>query len=187
LAETDPRVQRAAAQLIWTGVYYEVRVAVDLLAEAIAPQYDAAVQQTLIFDQLTGMLSRYRRMGHEVSVVPPNYVPLVLCLRVCVAATAERGRVKPAIEGVLSAVTLPGGKRGFFHPDNLTFGQTIDQSRLVALVQAVPHVTSVTVLEFRRQSDPPGAVAVELTTGPLEVPQLDGTHGKLKLELVGGR
>ena len=105
------------------------------------------------------------------------------CSRICVGAHAERGRVKAAIEGVLGTAALPGGKRGLFHLDNLTFGQVLDKSVFIAAVQAVPGVVSVTVCEFRRTADPPGGAAAELTVGPLEVPEL----GALKLELEGGR
>jgi hypothetical protein len=38
---------------------------------------------------------------------------------------------------------------GFFHPDNLTFGEGVYLSKLVAAAQAVPGVEGVTVKTFR--------------------------------------
>jgi predicted phage baseplate assembly protein len=192
LAKTDDRVRDAGARLRWLGTHYEVLVVVDLFAEAISPALDAGVQQQIVYGQIEAMLNRYRRIGHEVYVVGPVYVPLLLRLSICVSPNVERGRVKAAVEAVLGANLLPGGKSGFFYADNLTFDQTIETSALIALVQAVPGVTSVVVLEFRRLADAPGGAPPELPFGPLEIPQLeaDSQHpelGQLLLQLEGGR
>jgi hypothetical protein len=86
------------------------------------------------------------------------------------------------------------GTLGFFHPDNLTFGEGIYLSKLVAAVQAVSGVESVYVTRFERlgEGDQGERDAGLLPLGPLEIAQLDNDpnfpeHGKLSLTLGGGR
>jgi len=89
---------------------------------------------------------------------------------------------------------LPDGRRGFFHPDNLTFGQPIQLSRIVAAAQAVPGVESVVVTRLERSFAGPNQ---EIETGilpisPLEVARLDNDadrpeNGRLRINVRGGR
>jgi hypothetical protein len=89
---------------------------------------------------------------------------------------------------------LSNGKLGFFHPDNLTFGQSIAVSTLVALAQTVQGVQSATVTQLERFGEGPNGELGQgiLPIGPLEVAQLDNDpslpeHGRLTLIMRGGR
>ena len=186
LAEAHPEVQRAAATLRWTGSGYLARVAIDPVgSEAPDPGLLQAIEEEL---------ERARRINHDVEVVPAHYVPLELVLTVCVAPHYLRGHVKAAVLELLSNRILPDGRRGFFHPDNLTFGQSIEASALVALVMGVEGVENVRIdrlvrTDRRRGS---GLVGGELRIGPLEVAQLDNDpnfpeRGTLRVNPRGGR
>jgi len=50
---------------------------------------------------------------------------------------------------------MTDGKLAFFHPDNLTFGDGIYSSRLMAAAQAVPGVESVIVNKLERLFEGP--------------------------------
>jgi hypothetical protein len=83
---------------------------------------------------------------------------------------------------------------GFFHPDNLTFGQGVLLSRLVAAAQAVPGVESVRVTRLERLGEGPnGEIETGLLPlGPLEIARLDNdpsmpVNGRLELAMRGGR
>lgn len=180
------RVQRAAAVLCWNGIGPEVVVAIDALG-----QLEPA--PTLLCE-IERHLERYRRMGHDVHVAAAQAVPLDVGLSVCVRGGYLRGHVKAALLDALGNRLLPGGRRGFFHPDSLSFGQGIYLSRLVASTQAVEGVESVRVNRFERlYKGPNGEIdAGVLPLGPLEVARLDNDpgfpeHGRLILNLEGGR
>jgi hypothetical protein len=138
-------------------------------------------------------------MGHDLVVNPAHYVPLEIEMTICVLPQYLRGHVEAALLDVFSNRTLPNGQLGFFHPDNLTFGQGIYLSRLVATAQAVTGVQSVLVTKFQRLFAAPAGVidrvALEsgiLTLNSPEVAQLDNDpsfpeHGRLTLTLGGGR
>jgi hypothetical protein len=95
---------------------------------------------------------------------------------------------------VFGSRDLAGGRRGFFHPDNLSFGEAVHLSRLVAAAQEVEGVESVTVKRLQRLDEGPRGELEEglLPLGPLEVARLDNDpnfpeHGRLVLEVRGGR
>jgi len=186
LAERNSKVQRAAAALRWTGSWFEVLVAIDPLGSEEADQ--------ALLDKITAYLEIYRRMGHNLKVVTAHYVALDIAMTICVQPDFQRGHVKAALLDAFSNRVLPTGQLGFFHPDNLTFGQGIALSKLVAIAQATQGVQSVEVTRLRRLFEGPhGELRKEfLPIGPMEIAQLDNDpnfpeHGKIVFKLVGGR
>lgn len=186
LAERNRKLQRAAAELRWTGSWYEARVAID-------PHDTTDVAGELI-QEIAGNLHSYRRVGHDLAIVPADYTPLEIELTVCVLAHYQRGHVEAALHDAFSNRILPGGKRGFFQPDELTFGSDVYLSRLIATAQAVQGVESVTVKVLKRRFlDPSGEIESGLL--PLEateVARLDSDlsfpeNGTLTLNMIGGR
>ncbi len=187
LAERNPKVQRAAATLRWTGGWYEVVVAIDPLGEVKADK--------ALLDEIRGYLHRYRRMGHDLLVVPATYVPLDIALEVTVLPHYLRGHVKAALLNLFSNRILANGELGFFHPDKLTFGEGIALSNLVAAAQAVQGVESVTVSTLKRRFEGPNYAKMKvefLPLGPTEIARLDNDanfpeNGNLVLTMRGGR
>lgn len=183
--EFKRETQRATAQLTWTGSWYEASVAVDAFGGEGEKQF---------LNNIEGMLHRYRRMGHDVAARYARRVPLDIALMVCVRQGYLRGHVEAALLDVFSNRALPGGRRGYFHPDNLTFGEGIYLSRLVATAHAVPGVESVQLTKLQRLFEAPNHEIENgvLPLGPFEVAQLDNDpsfpeHGRLDLVMKGGR
>jgi hypothetical protein len=180
------KVQRAAARLRWTGSWYEVLVAVDFLGS------EEAEEELLC--EITGHLYRYRRIGHDVVVKSAIYVPLDIAMTVCVHPHYLRGHVKAELLDVFSSRQLPDGRKGFFHPDNLTFGEGIYLSQLIAAAQAVTGVESVIITTLERLFEGPNGEIENgiLPLGPFEVARLDNDpglpeNGTLSLKMEGGR
>jgi hypothetical protein len=186
LAAGNSALQRATAQLAWNGSWYEAEVAVD-------PLGGKPPDATLI-DAITGYLHRYRRIGHDLRVGPAVLVPIKLTLEVCVRPGYDRGHVEAALLTRFCSPPGTAGTAAFFDADNLTFGDAIYLSRIVAAAQAVTGVECTTVTELRRLFEPPNR---ELETGLLplgaqEIAQLDNDpnhpeRGQLTLVMRGGR
>jgi predicted phage baseplate assembly protein len=180
------KVQRAAANLNWAGSWYEMRTHVDPRGtEELAPA---------LLSEIEGSLHRYRRIGHDLATAGARYVPLDVSLQVCVLPHHLRAHVRAALAEVFSTRSLAGGRRGLFHPDNLTFGGSVFLSRLVAAAQGVEGVESVRVTRMQRLFEEPKGELESgvLVIGPLEVARLDNDpdypeHGQLVLDLRGGR
>jgi hypothetical protein len=197
LAKTHDQVEAAAATLQWLGSWYEALVAIQPVGtDNVSPE---------LLDQVTRYLQPYRRIGHDVKVVPAEYIPLNLELFISIKASYLRGHVEAALLDRFSNRLLPNGQRGYFYPDNLTFGEDIPLTKLVAAAQAVPGVASVDrliiVARDQRYVWPPSARQLAqaaasaqpaVTFGPLQIARLDNDpsfpeNGTLKLRLRGGR
>lgn len=177
-------VQRAAAHLRSTGAAVEIQVAIDAFGGEPDPSLLRLLEQHL---------ERYRRIGHDVRVVPARPVSLLVELIVCVRPSFLRAHVKAALQKILGAGSWPGG-RGFFHPDAMSFGDRITLSRIAAAAHRVEGVASVVVTRLeRRDLGPNGEVeAGELVLRRFEVACLHNDprfpeNGVLKLDLRGGR
>jgi hypothetical protein len=115
-------------------------------------------------------------------------------MTVCVHPHYLRGHVKSALLEVFSNRVRDDGGKGFFHPDNLSFGDGIYLSRLIAAAQAVEGVESVEVTRLERLGEGPNR-EIEfgvLPLGPLEIAQLDNDpslpeNGTFTLKMGGGR
>lgn len=178
-------VQNAAAEIRWTGSWYEAEVEVDPFGKE---ELDDSLRLELL-----GYLYRFRRMGQDVVVAQAIYVPLDLTLTVCVLPHYLSGHVKAALLDRFSNRQLPDGQFGFFHQDSLTFGEGVAVSKIIAAAQAVPGVESVSA-KLKRLGDS-DRLAIDdniLKLGPMEIAQLDNDpsfpeNGKLTLIMRGGR
>ena len=187
--EFKDKVQRAVAKLRWTGSWYEVLVAIDPLGKEEA--------DSKLLSDITGRLHRYRRMGHDLVVRSARRVPLDIEIMVCVLSNYLHGHIKAELIDLFSNRILPDGRRGFFHPDKLSFGEGIYLSRLVGAAQCVEGVESVEITRLKRLNEPDESSdrAIEngiMPLGSFEIARLDNDpsfpeNGKLTLDIRGGR
>ena len=132
--------------------------------------------------------------GHDLRINEPVYVSLELDLFVCVAPQHFRSDVRAGLLEVLGSGVLADGRRGVFHPDNFSFGQTVYLSPVYAAARRIPGVESVHVTRFHRQGREQTTPRDDgfLRLGGLEIARLDNDpnfpeHGVLRLELAGGK
>lgn len=183
LRDFAAKLQNAAATLRWTGSGHEVLVIVDARGRETA--------DTALLCAIAKHLEQYRRIGHDVVVKPAQLVPMEITLGVCVAPHYRPDAVQLALLDHFSNRVLPDGTLGFFHPDNLTFGQGIYLSHVIAQAQSVPGVRAVQVSVFRRYQllATSGLESGVLTLGPLEIAQADNDpnypeHGSVEVIIL---
>ncbi|HYN38306.1 MAG TPA: putative baseplate assembly protein, partial [Rhodospirillales bacterium] len=186
VTERHAGVQRAAASLRWTGSWHTVFITVD--REGGQP-VDAAFE-----NEIAGHVERYRMAGHDTEFNDPIYVSLETELLVCVLPSHFRADVWTGLRDVLSNRVLADGRRGLFHPDNLSFGQTVYLSQIYAAARQVAGVGSVNATVFQRQDIDDTQYLSDgfMQLARLEIPRLDNDasfpeHGVLRLTLFGGK
>jgi hypothetical protein len=178
-------VDRASATFRWTGSWYTLFDTVDRRGGL---DVDDAFRA-----DVRGYLERFRVIGHDVEVDQPRFVSVDVALTICVRAGYFRSDIEAALRDVFTAGTRRDGSRGFFHPDNFTFGQPVILSRIVAAAAAVDGVDAVFVDRFRRQGIP---ASDSVSTGllamhRLEIARLENSlnfpeHGQFALAMRGG-
>ena len=178
-------VDRAAATLRWTGSWHTVFTTVD---RSGGQPIDTAFEA-----DLRAHLERYRMAGHDIEVNEPVFVSLEIELLICVLDGYQRSDVRTGILDVLGDRRLADGRLGLFHPDRLSFGQTVFLSPIYAAARSVAGIASLQATTFRRQGvdDPKPLGDGFLRCGRLEIPRLDNNpsfpeRGVLRLQLIGG-
>ena len=136
----------------------------------------------------------FRLSGHDLKIASPRFVPLEIGLTVEVKPDQYRSNIKAALIEAFSSIQLADGRRGFFHPDNFTFGQPVYLSKVIEAAIAVEGVSRVKAISpFQRWgSSPQGEIeAGQIELGRLEIARLDNSadapeNGRLQFKMVGG-
>jgi hypothetical protein len=186
VTQRDKRVQRAAATFRWTGSWHTGFLTVDRL--------DGLLMDTDFKKSIRDSVEHYRMAGYDLEVDAPRFVSLEIEMHVCAKPDYFRSDVKAALLDIFSNRILPDGRRGVFHPDKFTFGQTVWLSPLIAAAQAVDGVASVQITVFQRQGQDDLKPLQDgfLPIGRLEIARCDNDpnfaeRGVFRLTLGGGK
>lgn len=186
LLAAHPQVQRAQARKRWIGSWSAIFLTVDRVGGGwLTDELRAA---------LLAYLEPFRMMGNDLAIDEPIYRPLELELLVCVREDHFAEDVAEAVEGEFSTGYTLDGRRGFFHPDEITFSSTIYLSRLYERALAVDGVRDVSVRRFQQAGRPAtsGLESGVLSFGRREIPLLANDpnrpgQGSLTIATEGGR
>jgi hypothetical protein len=192
VSQRQPEVAKAEATLRWTGSWYTMFITVDRKG---GQPVDSAFRA-----RMRDFLETFRLAGYDLEIEAPLFVPLDLAFTVCVEPGYFRSDVRKELLAIFSNRDLPDGRRGFFHPDNFTFGQPVYLSQIVAEVMRVPGVRWIdtndilpAVNHFKRLGQAPHGetAAGRITMARLEIARLDNDpsdpeNGKIDFFVEGG-
>jgi hypothetical protein len=192
VAERHGEVQKAAATLRWTGSWHTIFITIDRLGGRPVDEFFKT--------ELSAFIKRFRLAGQDVEIEAPHFVPLDIVFTVCLKPGHYRSQVKADLLVLFSNKDLPDGRRGFFHPDNFTFGQPVYLSQMLALAMQVPGVQWVDAEDvtgkanrFRRwgQTAQGEFGAGMISCDRLEILRLDNDpslpeNGKIDFSMEGG-
>jgi predicted phage baseplate assembly protein len=155
--------QRATAAFRWTGSWLTVRLAVD-------PRGGGTLTPALN-QALRDHLDTSRVAGYDLAIAGAVYVSIELAVEFCVTPGGRAGDVQPALQQALSNGDLPGGRKGFFHPDNFSFGDHLYVSRIFAAVMAVAGIESAQITRLARlhAAEPARETVINLRQGFLQI------------------
>jgi hypothetical protein len=166
-AGRHPQVEKAEAVLRFTGTWHTMFVTVQ--------RRGGAPVDDLFKANVRNFLEPLRMAGFDLEVEAPIFVPLDIGFTVHVVPGFFQSDVKQSLLEAFSNHDRPGGGRGFFHPDNFTFGQPVFLSRIVAAAMQVPGVLWVDTTDtppnhFQRFGEAPHG---ELEAGRIDMARLE--------------
>lgn len=196
-AEEVEGVSRAAARYAWTGSWRTVRVTID------------PIGTTELSNQLRKAVSDYlnavRLIGEDIEIRPPLFVPLEINVVLCAKPDVWPEDLTFVLEQEFSAGWTPDGRKGFFHPDEWTFGQPLYASQIIGRamrVQGVEHVVGqktgtppadkIISVSIKRWNSPFAATDALTQVNYNEIIQVMGNpdhleQGIIRFEVKGGR
>jgi len=187
VAEENPDVQRAVAEHFWFGSWYTVVVTVDGRDNRLVSE-DAEFRQALL-----DRLETRRMAGVDLQLRDPVFMNLDLMLFACATSDRFAADVKAALLDRFSSGMQRSGLPGFFHPDNLTFGQPLFTSDILAAAMEVDGVASARISHLRRWGEPESDLSgqARITPGQGEVLRLENNpslpeHGVFQCDVEGG-
>lgn len=185
IVQRFPGVSRAVASRRWTGSWYTIFITVDRTGGL---PVDHRFQR-----ELSSFLEQYRLTGQDIEIEGVRSVPLDIALQVQVLSGYYQSQVKAALLRAFSNRVLDTGQRGFFHPDNFTFGQPVYLSQVIQQAMQVIGVQAVSITRFQRWGQPSQDERERgrISFGRLEVAQLENDsnrpgRGRLELVMEGG-
>ncbi|NCD71696.1 putative baseplate assembly protein [Mucilaginibacter agri] len=183
--QLHPEVQKAAAKFYWTGSWYTVYIIIDRKG---GEDIDDAFKEEIIQH-----LEQYRMAGYDLEIKQPLFISLDIILNVCVKPGYFQANVKQKLISVFSSQDLADGSRGFFHPDNFTFGQPVYLSAIYQKAMSVEGVASVEIKKFNRWGKKANSEIQDglLNVSELEIIRADSSpdfpeNGKIDFIMLGG-
>lgn len=193
-AEEVAGVSRAVARYAWTGSWRTVRIAIDPAGFSAVGDARSDALWDELRPRVADHLEAVRLIGEDLELRPPRYVALEIHVVVCAGAAYWREDLRFVLEQEFSDGWTADGRRGFFHPDEWTFGQALHRSRIEGRIQrvvGVEHVVSITMKRFSApQPGVPGAEVLEIGFDEVVLLANDPDHlerGFIRFEVQGGR
>ena len=186
-AEEVPGIARAVASYAWTGSWRTVRIVLDPVGRLDLP----ADLVRAVSDHLEAV----RLIGEDLELRAPRFVAVDLTVSVCLKPEVWPGDLRDIIGQELSAGLTPDGRRGLFHPDNWTFGQSLHQSQIAGRLHQIPGIAHIQSISMRRRDAPQAGGdtgAIRLDAAFDEILLIGGDpdrveRGLVTLILTGGR
>ncbi len=196
-AEEIEGVARAAAQYAWTGSWRTVRVTIDPVGTT---ELSYQLRKTVM-----EYLNAVRLIGEDLEIRAPAFVPLAIHVVLCAEPDVWSEDIQFVLEQEFSDGWTPDGRKGFFHPDEWTFGQKLYASQIIGRalqVKGVEHavgqkvtsggVDKTITVSIKRWNSPfaPTESLTQLAPNEIILVQNDPDHlelGSITFEVKGGR
>jgi hypothetical protein len=153
-AEELREVAHASATYAWTGNWRIVEVTID-------PKGTNTLSEHLK-EKVNAHLEAVRLLGEDIEIKEPRSVPLEINVTLCADPRYWTEDIRFTLEQEFSEGMAPGGERGFFHPDQWTFGQSLNASQVIGRIQAVDGVDHVVNVEMKRWDNDKAVVSDEI-------------------------
>jgi hypothetical protein len=112
-----------------------------------------------------------RLIGEDLEVRGAEYVPLDIHMVLCAQPDYWPDDLEALLDEEFSDGYAADGRRGFFHPDNWTFGQVLHASQLIGRALSIEGIGRVLTVSMRRLHGLGGEALATVTLDPADVPE----------------
>lgn len=189
-----PGVARAVARYAWTGSWRTVRIAIDPAGFTVVGDVLSDALWEELYPRIASHLEAVRLIGEDLELRPPRYVALDIVIRLCVDDAYWREDLRLVLEQEFSDTWTADGRRGFFHPDEWTFGQALHRSAIAGRIDRIAGIRHIARIDMKRFASPapalPGIERLDMAFDEVLLLANDPDHlerGRLRFELDGGR
>ena len=193
-AEEVSGVSRAVARYAWTGSWRTVRIAIDPAGFTALGDARSDALWDELRPRVADHLEAVRLIGEDLELRPPRYVPLEVHVSVCAGEAYWREDLRFVLEQEFSDGWTSDGRRGFFHPDEWTFGQDLHRSAIEGRIQRIAGIEHVVRIAMKRFSASlpgvPGAEVLQIGFDEVVLLANDPDHlerGLIRFDVQGGR
>ncbi|WP_338761588.1 baseplate J/gp47 family protein [Massilia sp. METH4] len=196
-AEEATGVARAVARYAWTGSWRTVRIAIDPAGFTVAGDALSGALWEELYPRVASHLEAVRLIGEDLELRPPRYVALDIVIALWVDDAYWREDLRLVLEQEFSDGWATDGRRGFFHPDEWTFGQALHRSAIAGRIDRIAGIRHIKGIAMKRfaapalsNSAPPNIELLEMAFDEVVLLANDPDHlerGRLRFELDGGR
>jgi hypothetical protein len=185
-AEELPEVSRAAARYMWTGSFRTVRISIDPVGST---ELTPAVRK-----KIARHLDAVRLLGEDLEIRPPRFVPLAIEVSLCISPGYWPEDISYVITDEFSDSYTRDGRKGFFHPDEWTFGRPLYKSMIlgrIRMAKGIDHVRNIIIKRFNEDTPgPPDDEMVMVRENEIILVRNDSDHmerGFIRFHIMGGR
>ena len=153
-----PEIQKALAEIRWTGSWYTIFIAIDPVSGI---RFNDELKSKVI-----DYLERIRLTGYDTEIVEPVYVPIYIEMNVCIKPYYSRSNMLSIIKQVFSNKIAPNGDLAFFHRDRWSVGDSLFLSNIYDAALNIEGVSSIDVVLFKKLGKPDN---IELNDGYIKI------------------
>ena len=153
-----PDIQKAFSVIRWTGSWHTVFVGIDRIGGKIVDEQ--------FINEIRDYLNHYRLAGYDVEIKGPTFVPLDIQIKICIKPNYFPSDIVNKLLEVFGSRDNPDGSRGFFHPDNFSFGQPVILSRIYETLMNIDGISFCSIVRFQRWGKNPNG---EIKRGMIEM------------------
>ena len=170
-----PQITDMRARIVFTGSWNTVIIAIDAKPEYIA--------DSDFLSEVRQYANKIKTVGNEIRLEFAKYVYIDVGIVVYLEKNAGKHDVERRLRNALGNAPYDEGKKGFFHPDNFSFGQPVYVSKLYDAINQVRGISSalLTKLGNHREFSTSPAVKMAGTTQD-DISKMNITRGFLPVD-----
>ena len=137
------RINNVKTRFVYTGSWNAIKISVDL---------PKTLRNKDVLNEVHDYVDQIKMIGNEVLIEFADYVYPDIKLTLYLESGYGSKDVEYRINLILGNQKNSNGTKGFFHPDNFSFGTPVYVSKLFEAIEQIPGIDYIVINSFRKFS-----------------------------------